>query len=284
MVDQFLAENDRIQVIRDSEIAFDTDRISVERFPDADHIVLTNYDISFPSFVQFAAYYRNQTGGGLTTCERWSTLIWQEWGPDESTHDEVYYPANPGASIPGPTTRPLTRTLLGSVPAESNYLDIRVNLNRIVTPPAFHGLEVPTVLFKQNQWITLPGGSCPCEVLLTSASRLFNIVRIGNDIYLDRYQSVFNTNSPLAPGGYAQANISVNQSGWNSFNQRGSPSDGSSVAPYANNILYHLMDQKPYSLDGNKRPGGTNPCGGSHPDLTSTYRGSIVIAPCRHRT
>ena len=61
MVDQFLAENDRIQVIRDSEIAFDTDRISVERFPDADHIVLTNYDISFPSFVQFAAYYRNQT-------------------------------------------------------------------------------------------------------------------------------------------------------------------------------------------------------------------------------
>lgn len=285
MANQFIADNDRIAVIRDSEIVFDTDRISLERFPDSEHIVLTNFDIVFPSFVQLSAYYRNQTFSGLTTCERWSTLFWQEWGPDEVYSNEGA-PTSPGfPATPGPTTRNLPLIYLGSVPSQATYCDIRVNFTRIVAPPAYMGLEPTTVLFAENAWQALPGGSCPTEIISTAASRLFNIVRIGNGMYLERYQTVYNTGSTLAPGGYPQANINVNQSGWNSTNTSvtGAASDGSNAMPATNQLIYHLMQQKPYSIDGNKRPTGTNPCGGSHPDLTSIYRGSIVIAPCRHR-
>lgn len=280
-MDGFFAESNRIQVIKDDKSVFDTENPSVERFPEDTFITLSSYEIYFPSYIQKTAYYRNQTFG-VSECELWSTLISQKWGPDETYHNEVYYEP-PGTPIPGPTTRNLARTLLGSVPPETTYLDVRVKLTRTQTPPARFGLELPLLLFEEDKWNTLPGGSCPTEIIGGIAARLFNIKRIDDNIYLERFQSVYNTNSPLAPGGYAQANISVNQSGWNSQTSSAT-SDGSSIGPYANQILYHLINRKPYSADGNKRPGGTNPCSGPFPDLTTRLTGDIIIVPGRYRT
>jgi hypothetical protein len=74
MVDATYIDNDRLQVIQNSDISFDTNRPSITLFPDSARIVQTR-TITFPSPVQARAYYRNVSGG--TVCELWSTLISQ---------------------------------------------------------------------------------------------------------------------------------------------------------------------------------------------------------------
>lgn len=290
MVDATYIDNDRIQIVQNDDISFDTARPSIALFPDSSRIVQTR-TITFPSLLQARAYYRAAYGGGAV-CELWSTLFWQEWGPDESHHNEIWYINAPGSSIPGPTTRNLPREYVGSVPAESNYLDIRVTLNRTITPPAFLGISPPVVIPPQGQQITLPGGSCPLETF-GGMKRMFNVVRIGNDIYIERYQSVVNSNTDNAPDGNPQRNISTNQSGWNSESQNSysatSWSDGtnfSAMNPRSNTELAVLMVQKgPLPSGQNRRPSGADPCSqAAWPDLTSVYSCSLVITPGRYRS
>jgi hypothetical protein len=285
MVDATYIDNGRLQIVQNSDISFDTDRPSITLFPDSYRIVQTR-TITFPSLLQARAYYRAAYGGGAV-CELWSTLFWQEWGPDEGHHNENWFPANPSASIPGPTTRNLPREYIGSVPAAANHLDIRVKLNRTTTPPAFLGISPPVIIPPVNQEITLPGGSCPLETF-GLMKRMFNIVRIGNDIYLERYQSVVNSNTDSGPGGHAQSNISVNQSGWNSSSQKWHSattwSDGTpigSLSPRSNTELAILLVQKgPLPSGQNRRPGGSDPCNQTAwPDLTSIYSADIKITP-----
>lgn len=285
MVDATYIDNNRIQVVQSDEVVFDTDRPSITLLPDSQRIVITGMTVTFPSLIMARAYYRNQSGAG-SICELWSTLFWQEWGPDEVLHNEAYFSANPSGSIPGPTTRNLPQQYLGSLPANSNYQDIRVRLTRTVTPPPFFGLEPPFMFPPNGEWITLPGGSCPVEAF-EPMTRHFDIVRSGNDMYLRRYQSVTNTGSGLAPGGNPQNNIAVNQSGWNSsaqiFHGAGSASDGTpptQLRPFANTELATLISRNGPSNDGtSKRPNGSGQCTGSYPDLTSTYSADIIITP-----
>src|SRR5690606_12564263 len=120
------------------------------------------------------------------------------------------------------------------------------------------------------------GGSCPVEQFYPLI-RHFDIRRAGNDIYLDRYQSCHNTNSPLAPGGNPQKDIGTNQSGWNSWS-RSKDSEGlyavNQLRPYANQSIMLMMDTRgPTPTGQNRRPGsGQDECAfGSFADLTSTY-------------
>lgn len=279
MVDATYIDNNRIQVVQSDEVVFDTDRPSITLLPDSQRIVITGMTVTFPSLIMARAYYRNASGAG-SICELWATLFWQEWGPDEGYYNEL------NGLNPGPTTRNLPQQYLGSLPANSNYQDIRVRLTRTVTPPPFFGLEPPFMFPPNGEWITLPGGSCPVEAF-QPMTRHFDIVRSGNDMYLRRFQSVTNTNSPLAPGGYSQSNISVNQSGWNSraqiYHGAGTPSDGTSptvLNPASNTQLATLISRNGPSNDGtSKRPGGAGQCLGSYPDLTSTYSVDIIITP-----
>lgn len=276
MVDAFYADNNRIQVIKNDDISFDTDRPSIELFTGS-AITKTSHSIEFPDYITGQAYYRDATAGP-TICQLWSTVIWQEWGPDEAFHNEYYFIGAPQNSIPGPTSRNLPRELLGTVPAETTHLDIRVKMTRTVTPAPWLVDQTPVVSFKMGEWINLPGGSCPCE-RIQNTSRQFDIVRIGNNIYLERRQSVFNADSLLAPGNNVQAAISTNQSGWNS--QRILATD---LFPKSSWVIAHKIDQRGPDNDGNKRPGGTNPCSGSAPPSRSVYTGDIIITPGRHRT
>jgi hypothetical protein len=151
------------------------------------------------------------------------------------------------------------------------------------------GIEPPIMFPPNGEWITLPGGSCPTEYF-HPLIRHFDIVRSGNSMYLRRFQSTYNSGSNLAPGGHAQAAISTNQSGWNSFNQRlygtSTYSDGtdpSVLAPYSNTELAILINKRGPANDGNtRRPGGSDACNGSWPDLTSAYSADIIITPGRY--
>lgn len=280
MVNAFYADNNRVQVVNNDDISFDSERPSIELFPDSTRIVKTGYQIVFPSWVQGYAYYRNQTTGDLTTCELWSTIIWQEWGPNEVLHDEIYYPNSPESSIPGPTTRNLPTDILGAVPPETTYLDIRMKMTRTTSPPLRWGVVPSDPGFKEGEWVPLAGGSQVCEAV-GGTSRLFEIVRVGNNIHLNRYQSARDYDTRLAPGGYPQANILVNQSGWNS--SIFSTTEPPPMYPKTSYNIAYLINQKGPDLNGNKRPGGTNPCSGSAPDLTSVYTGDLIITPGRHK-
>lgn len=288
MVDAFNAQNDRFYVTNNDRISFDTDRISIELLTGS-AIIYNSINITFPSFIQGQAYYRNQTGGqvgGATSCETWATLLWQEWGPDESYHDERYFPAAPQNSIPGPTTRNLPRIYLGSVPSETTYINVQAALTRTTSPPLFYSLDPVAVPFPQGVSMNLPGGSLTCELFGVYASRHFDIRRYGNDIYLDRYMSIRNADTTLTPGNSPPANISTNMSGWNNlyYNSQTYPTSGVAPTMKSNYYLNYLMERKPYSTNGNKRPGGTNPClQNSWQDLTSIFSGSLIITPGRHR-
>ena len=278
MVDATYIDNDRIQVINADDISFDTDRPSITLFPVSNWIIINSHPFTFPNFIQSKAYIRREQSG-QTSCEQWSTIIWQEWGPDEIYRNEQYFPANPSGSTPGPTTRNIPRVLLGSVPAAANFLDIRVRLRRTDPSALMYNIEPIYMLPADNQWVTLNGGSCPVEVH-TSLSRLINIVRIGNSIYLEIYQSTYNSNTALAPGGNPQANVGVNQSGVNSVMYRTTNNYGlADLAPYSNTELACLLDYKPYDTNGNKRPGGTNPCDGAFQDTSSTFSMDLIVAP-----
>jgi len=290
MVDATYIDNGRIQVVAADDVAFDTARPSVTLYPDASRVVHNGYGIEFPSLIQARAYYRNAYGNG-SYCELWSTLFWQEWGPSEPYYNENYFSQNPGNSRPGPTTRNLPQQHLGSVPASSNYLDIRVRLTRTITPPPFGGIQPPIPLFPEGEWITLPGGSCTVEYF-PPMIRHFDIVREGNDLWLRRYQSVRNTNSLAAPGGNPQAAISSNQSGWNSLNQKlvgvstySDGTDGAQLNPYSNTELAVLINARGPANDGrSRRPNsGSDECAGGWPDLRSFYTADIIITPGRYR-
>lgn len=290
MADVTSIDQNRVQVVKDDEITFDTHRPSITLFPDNQRIVHTNWQIDFPSLIQARAYYRNVIDGG-SYCELWSTLFWQEWGPFEAYRNENYYSQAPQNSIPGPTTRTLPQQSLGFVPGASNFLDIRVRLTRTVTPPPFGGHLPPIMFFPQGEWINLGnGGSCPVE-FFPPMIRHFDIVREGNEVFLRRYQSVKNTNSLLAPGGNPQANIAVNQSGWNSLNQKlvgvssySDGTDGAQLNPYSNTELAILINQRGPSGGNSRRPNsGQDECAGGWPDLRSLYSADIIITPGLYR-
>jgi hypothetical protein len=279
MVDAVYIDNNRVQVVQNDDISFDTDRPSVAFFPTGSEILIQNVSVIFPSLVQQSAYFRASIAGQGAYCEKWSTILWQEWGPDKTYHNEVYYSANPGASIPGPTTRNLPSQVIGSVPSNANFLDIRARIRRTITPPLFYNFHTTYLNFKENEWIPLPGGSCPVEFSF-EMRRMFQVDRIGDNLVLSRQQSVKNNGDYLSPAGVPWSGDNI---GWiNTGNNNQGVAPGSLVGR-ANNQVGVLMDQRGPDSNGNKIPGGANACDAPWPDTSSQYSVDFLITPGVYR-
>jgi hypothetical protein len=302
MANGLIIKDDYFRVVRDDLTAFDSRRPSVQLFPTNTRIVLTNRLISFPNLLSTAIYFNRSAdyaggfSGGQTYAESWSALIGQEWGPDESTHNEVYYVNNPSASIPGPSTRRLAEERLGSVPSTTTYLDVRVRLTRTKSSPVFINRAPPAFFPQEGEWMTLVGGSCPLEYHFPM-SRGFEIVREGTSVYLRRYQSVRMRSRSTYGGLYGQGGASLHwvdggdTSGWR-HNNHGTAEW--SNAPSAGAWLAVLRQSKGPDTNGNKRApwysNATNPCvvpgyGGTPAiDYGTNLRADIIIHPGRHVT
>jgi len=280
MVDYFEASGNEFLVVKNDDIVFDTDRPSVNLFPDSTKIAYTG-GVDFPDLFSTTIYLNRSTG--TTYCESYSALIWQEWGPNEVDFNETT------ATGSQPTTRNLPRTYLGTVPADTDYLDVRATLTRTIVPPPFFTMYPPVVMFKEGFEIDLKGGSCPCEIF-APLIRHFDVVRIGNDIYLERYQSVnFKGNYTAVDAAGTHPWISPgSSSGWsNWFRGNG---EWSAIRSDAAQLAVRL-DTKGPDISGNKRPpwispAGTNPCacpgyGTVAANFRSFYAGSITIHPGR---
>jgi len=153
----------------EGHIVWNTDRAPVNLLPEDAWIVLPNYQIQFPDFEKRIAYAYSrygQVGFAQEACQTWITLLPGEWGPGRQHN------------IPG--------VVLGTVPQGVNYIDVRVQMSRTSSAPTYAELSVPTLL--PTQETLLQGGSCLVESC-GGWRRLFEIVLVGQNIVLNRYQS-----------------------------------------------------------------------------------------------
>lgn len=284
MVDSFVFDNNRMTITKADKVTFDSNAKSVQLFPDSTKISLTNKQVVFPNFLQANSYHR-YTGGdagfGNTYCESWSNLLWQEWGPTEANFNYIGYNTN------GRSTRNLPQELLGTVPSETDYLDVRIRLTRTKLPAVMWNTSRPYVLFQEGEWVNLPGGSCPTEEYLPMFFRHFDIVREGTKVYLRRYQSVRNkgTAATVMPSGGTIIDSDAQTSGGWTCSDEGIWPNAPSRAAW----LACLVQTKGPDTNGNKRRNGqaTNQCNipgkqVAYPDLGSIFTGDIVIHPGRY--
>lgn len=188
-----------------------------------------------------------------------------------------------------PEERTLPNIVLGSLPAGANYIDVRVQLSRTVSPSTYLDDPVPALI--PNAQVFLPGGSCIVEAT-PIWRRLFEIVISGSQIILRRRQSV--SEIPVA---------FPNSEGWRRYagiyrNNNGDRQEGSSNtwSGWGNNASTGhqaghpaaLIQSKPFGYNpGHSAPsnqakarGRGNACSMSHNhNYASTYSGQIIIRP-----
>jgi hypothetical protein len=273
-MDGFYADNGRIQVIKDDDIAFDSDRPSIQLLPESSKLTIS-HTVTFPTLLAGIAYLQ-RTYGSTPYCESWSSLIPQEWGPDEVD----FSPTNQQGNV---ATRNLPETLIGSVPAGTDYIDVRARMTRTQSPPSFMQQTPPLVMFQEGQWIGLPGGSCPCEYFVPLA-RHFDIELRGTSLYLRRFQSVRNSGENFNWGN--NANV-ANSYGWFT---NASPITGSSPYQGAKVNLgtpAALIQTRSGSNSVNRRApwawNSTGACSITHPNYASVYACEFEIIPGRYK-
>lgn len=132
MVDAFYADNNRIQVVNSNDISFDSSRPSIQLLPESSKLTL-NRTVTFPNLLSVPGYFQVTYGAPGAGCDSWSSLVPQEWGPDEGN-------TNPQSisSYGGPATRNLPEEYIGSVPSGTDYIDVRARMTRTVAPPRVH--------------------------------------------------------------------------------------------------------------------------------------------------
>lgn len=275
MVDKFEADNDEFQVIRSDKIAFDTNNPSFSLFDTGR--IQTTVNVVFPDMLSNLLYFNNSQGSpaGTTYCESWSSLLPQEWGPDETDF-------SPTGAVTTSIRRNLPRTILGTVPTGTNHLNIRVRLRRTKAAPSFYNQGSPTLFFPNNQWITLAGGSCTCEGMGTSIKRHFDVVLSGTTLYIERYQSVNNLGTQFS------TSSSGNARGWITNRE----SDGALMgaydnAPFGMGFPMVLLETKGPNADGTKFPpwgaNASNSCSiSANADYESIYNVDFDIQPGRY--
>lgn len=276
MVDSLTIESNRISVVKNDKIAFDTTRKSIHLFPN-NKIIVNNVQIVFPNLLSTIFYNHRGAAGSGNFCETYSALLPQEHGPGYGDFSPTaqQYLANRQ-----PPRREISSFSIGSVPSDTTYIDVRARVRRTQTPPTFmRNISPPLVFLPLNEWINLPGGSCICEYFFP-LSRMFNVVRIGTDIRIDRYQSVYaNPNQTITSTGGDENNVVSSQLGtqWGNYTQ----------APiyWAEPAVF--FDTKGPDGNGNHRPpwGTTsqNSCSvGSVVDYTSVYQVDFIITPGRY--
>lgn len=241
----------------DGHVVWGTALPSVQLIPGA-AISISSLPIAFPDFVHNHAYYF-YVAGLQDVCDSFVTLLPGEWGPGLANN--------------------LAPTLLGTVPAGTDYLDVRVNLTRTVDPYSILG-NIIQVLPQQGAWVNCPSGSCILE-FNGFLARSFDVVLeydpldnplnpvLPRPVYLKRYQSLqdLQTVSWRVGNGSGQA-----QSGWTH--------SGSGAKGW---IVYHLDSKAAWEGSGKYKSGGGNACRLTD-DTTynSTYTADFLITPGRY--
>jgi len=160
---------------------FSTTLLSIARIPAA-AITLSGYNVTFPDPVKDFLYYHSSTHTSTHRAEfveMFVTAPPQKWGP---------------AGAEG-ITNTLADILLGTVPSDSDYLDVQLTLNsRTTYTYTFCASSLPP-LVEPGKQTQLLGGSCPLEEGPNWA-RSMDIV-LGPDngdgtksVYLRRWQSM----------------------------------------------------------------------------------------------
>lgn len=275
MVDSFDYQNGRIQVIRNDKTAFDTNLPSLQLFP-LNKITLTGVVVYFPNMLSSIVYRHGAQVGGSSVCETWSGLLPQEWGPDypDFSPTAVQFLANESA----PPTRNLPRAVIGTVPAGTDFIDVRARITRTLSPPTFWRTSPPLVMFPENQWINLVGGSCTCE-FFAPLIRHFDVRLVGTTLYLERYQSSRNTGQTTTSTGGNTNGVNSTQIGPEWGNYADAPAYW--AAP---SVFY---EQRGPNGTGNKRPpwGSTSSDScvvGPPVNYQSQYSADFIITPGRY--
>lgn len=274
MVDAFYADSGRIQVINNDDISFDSDRPSIQLLPGSSKLSISR-TITFPTLLSGPAYLQ-RTYGATPYCESWSALVPQEWGPGE-----VDFSPTDSLGPLGIATRNLPEEFLGTVPAGTDYINVRARMTRTVTPPVFMEQTPPVVMFKEGDWVELPGGSCPCEYFVPLA-RHFDIELRGTSLYLRRFQSVRDNGVKFSWGTGPQ-----NTYGWfttiataygvsyaGAFTRYGTPA--ALIQRLSNDI--NVNRRAPWAFNS------TGACSVTPPDYTSVYSCEFEIHPGRFKT
>lgn len=272
MVDSFEADNDEFRVIKGDKIAFDTGAPSFSLFNTGR--LQFNTTVVYPDMLSSLFYFSNAPGS-TSYCESWSSLYPQEWGPDEPN-------VSPGVSSVASIQRNLPRTYIGSVPSGTNHLNIMARVTRTKAPPAFYQDIPPAVFNPPGQWVTLTGGSCTVEGIGTAMKRHFDIVLYGTDLYLERYQSVYNVGFPFV------SSSNANNRGWlTNLTNDGAAMGAYNSAPVGLGVPLVLLERKGPDSSGTKfAPWGSNssnPCSvGANLDYESIYSVDFDIRPGRY--
>lgn len=278
-----------------SETRWSSDFPPVNLLPEADWIE-TSLSVAFPDFTKFVNYGHSRW---------WEPPTWPgpgtEWTPSESGDTCV------SITMIEPENRVLGPTDIGTIPADANYIDVRVKLSRTNDPYSFRDQTVPPLI--PDEWVSLPGGSCMVEAT-EIWRRSLDIVLSGSTVQLIRRQSVID---------YSQLSIPSNQYGYegiygNYWPNRDNLSDaakdpwgqssyqawgwisgndfaGASGSGQRTGHPAALIQEKAFS--SNSGLGGDTPqYGGKHPrrfnacstnnsahDFSSTYSGQIIIRP-----
>lgn len=214
----------------------------VNLLPDEFAIVLEDFEIEFPEFEK---------------------RFWYGYGR-----------AGPGNSVDGcvsllslrPGDYDLPDIDLGALPEGVNYLDVRVNLTRTVSPVGLGTVtmqsEVPA-----GKTVFLPGGSCNIE-RFAYYRRVFHIVIEDGHAVLKRRQSVNKLYRPFVP--LVTTNYTAN----------GFSTGGGDLANHA--PVFAVMEQKSGGNATNeRRRGGNNQCRMDVENFNtrSVYKGTVTIRP-----
>lgn len=232
-------------------------------------INLTGYNMAFPDFWKGVIYVQTrQTNPGppfptdIHGCWTMTSPIPQEWGPSEAA------PNN------------LPDVVLGTVPSGTQYLQVWVNMTRTVVPANWLDIAFSSS-FPEGQNVKLEGGSCLVEQA-PFCRRLFEVVLVGTNVVLRRYQSVMD-------GGWDRGNPGASNGNETFFYGGTNAPSGVGVS---NANFGAIIDQK-YGGGATHRPPGkeagsanNDPCSMdiSGKSFASTWTGSIRIIPGRMST
>lgn len=264
MAGSFTLSGGVLTITRDGVVNLDTSRPLMNLVPSA-AIELSAYDISFPDLHQGVIYHQHRESPIIGTdrfgCMSFAGLVEQEWGPAEAS------------------PRTIADVVLGAVPAGTDYLDVRVNLTNSVVPAGWFDLPMRSNI-PPGEWVKLEGGSCLIEGF-PGLRRLFEIVVIGSNAVLRRYQSV-TKDGQQARSTYVQSTANTTNPGpYRGFIPKtNAPVDGSKNALYGAIIEGKGLDDTPLT-PGAWGPSGSNACSTTSPSYASTWSGDIIITPGR---
>lgn len=260
----------RFLVEQAGRVALDSDAPMMNLVPDS-AISLVGYDISWPDFWSGVIFGQGRQTvtfppGDYFACNTWVGIVEQEWGPTR------------------PSPHNLPDIVLGAVPTGTNYLEVWVNLTRTVVPAKIFDLTLSGV-FPESSWVKLEGGSALVEELM-GVARLFEIVIVGTNAVLRRYQSVNSIGGSISiPATRANPGATAgNQTFF--YGGTNAPEDPSKYATYGQ-LIQQLGPNfgAPTHRPNGKEAGSSNnvACSMDKTGISyaSTWSGQILIKPGR---